>query len=135
MAAGQPSTREALYERIRTSSKDEVILEEMVRLGFWPASGTVPGDPADEIRRRGELQRQLDDLREKGRRLYNEKALIAEGLESPHRTQPLGDEDAARVFVEELCLSTDFTLRACARRVGRDAAGVKSDLGHVRLPG
>lgn len=78
MAAGQPSTREALYERIRTSSKDEVILEEMVRLGFWPASGTVPGDPADEIRRRGELQRQLDDLREKGRRLYNEKALIAE---------------------------------------------------------
>ena len=32
MAAGQPSTREALYERIRTSSKDEVILEEMVRI-------------------------------------------------------------------------------------------------------
>ena len=76
MASGQPSTREALYERIRTSSKDEVILEEMVRLGFWPASGEVPSDPADDIRRRGELQRQLDDLREKGRRLYNEKALI-----------------------------------------------------------
>ena len=78
MAAGQPSTREALYERIRSSSKDEVILEEMIRLGFWPASGEVPNDPADEIRRRGELQRQLDDLREKGRRLYNEKVLIAE---------------------------------------------------------
>ncbi len=78
MAAGQPSTREALYDRIRSSSKDEVILEEMIRLGFWPASGEVPNDPADEIRRRGELQRQLDELREKGRRLYNEKALMNE---------------------------------------------------------
>lgn len=76
--ASQPSTREALYQRIRESSKDEVILEEMIRLGFWPASGDVPNDPADEIRRRGDLQRQLDDLREKGRRLYNEKALINE---------------------------------------------------------
>lgn len=78
MASGQPSTREALYDRIRSSSKDEVILEEMIRLGFWPASGQVPADPADDIRRRGELQRQLDDLREKGRRLYNEKALVNE---------------------------------------------------------
>jgi retron-type reverse transcriptase len=76
--ASQPTTREALYERIRASSKDEVILEEMIRLGFWPASGEVPNDPAEEIRRRGELQRQLEDLREKGRRLYNEKALINE---------------------------------------------------------
>ncbi|MBL9105460.1 MAG: RNA-directed DNA polymerase [Myxococcales bacterium] len=76
--ASQPSTREALYQRIRESSKDEVILEEMIRLGFWPAAGDVPNDPADEIRRRGELQRQLDELREKGRRLYNEKALINE---------------------------------------------------------
>lgn len=49
----------------------------------------------------------------------DEKELIAEVIETPHRAQPLGDEDAARVFVEELCLSTDFTLRACARRVGR----------------
>jgi RNA-directed DNA polymerase len=76
--ASQPSTREALYQRIRESSKDEVILEEMIRLGFWPARGEVPGDPADEIRQRGELQRQLDELREKGRRLYNEKAMIAD---------------------------------------------------------
>ncbi len=78
MASGQPSTREALYDRIRSSSKDEVILEEMIRLGFWPASGEQPNDPADEIRRRGELQRQLDELRAKGSRLYDEKALIAD---------------------------------------------------------
>ena len=76
MASGQPSTREALYDRIRSSSKDEVILEEMIRLGFWPTAGQVPNDPADEIRRRGELQQQLSELRAKGQRLYNEKALM-----------------------------------------------------------
>ncbi len=74
----QPSTREELYERIRNSSKDEVILEEMVRLGFWPASNGQPNDPADEIRRRGELQRKLADLRKKVGRLYNEQRLIAD---------------------------------------------------------
>ncbi len=77
MASGQPSTREALYERIRSSSKDEVILEEMVRLGFWPSQQS-PNDPADEIRRRGDLSRQLTELRLKGQRLYNETALIGE---------------------------------------------------------
>jgi RNA-directed DNA polymerase len=76
--AGQPTSREALYERIRSTSKEEVILEEMIRLGFWPAQGTVPHDPAEEIRRRGELERQLAELREKSRKLYNEKVLIAE---------------------------------------------------------
>lgn len=76
--AGQPTSREALYERIRTTSKEEVILEEMIRLGFWPAQGESPRDPADEIRRRGELERQLAELRQKTSRLYNEKALLAE---------------------------------------------------------
>src|SRR5690606_3264204 len=76
--AGQPTTREALYERIRASSKDEVILEEMVRLGFWPAQGQLPRDPAEDIRRRSELERQLNELRRRASSLYNEKALLAE---------------------------------------------------------
>jgi RNA-directed DNA polymerase len=71
-------TRQELYDRIRESSKDEVILEEMVRLGFWPAAGQVPHDPADEIRRRGELQRQLDALRTEQARLGNVEAIKRE---------------------------------------------------------
>ena len=50
-------TRQELYDRIRQSSKEEVVLEEMIRLGFWPRQGERPSDPADEIRRRGELER------------------------------------------------------------------------------
>ncbi|MCA9635565.1 MAG: hypothetical protein KC420_05960, partial [Myxococcales bacterium] len=72
----RPTTRQELYERIRASSKDEVILEEMIRLGFWPAQGEMPTDPAEDIRRRGEIERQLEELRRKASRLYNEKSLI-----------------------------------------------------------
>ena len=74
----RPRTREELYERMRQTSRQEVILEEMIRLGFWPAQGQIPQDPADEIRRRAELKRQLDELRAENRRLHNEDALLKE---------------------------------------------------------
>ncbi len=70
--------RQALYDRIRTSSKDEVVLEEMIRLGFWPARGTVPLDPGDEIRERGEIERELAALRTEQSRLHNIEALKKE---------------------------------------------------------
>lgn len=71
----QPSSRQELYDRIRESSRDEVILEEMIKLGFWPRDGKMPEDPADEIRRKGELGRQLRALATEQRRLENEEAL------------------------------------------------------------
>lgn len=76
--AEPPRTRQELYERIVTTSKDEVVLQEMIRLGFWPAAGTLPEDPADEVRQRAELQRQLSRLHDQNRHLYNEQALIKE---------------------------------------------------------
>lgn len=70
--------RQALYDRIRATSKDEVVLEEMIRLGFWPARGEVPHDPADEIRARTEMQRELSALRTEQSRLGNLEALKKE---------------------------------------------------------
>ena len=72
------TTRQELYDRIRQSSKDEVILDEMIRLGFWPQKGTLPQDPADEIRRKGELRAELRALRSESTRLHNEAALKKE---------------------------------------------------------
>lgn len=72
------TTRQELYDRIRTSSKEEVILEEMIRLGFWPKKGEKPSDPADEIRRRGELERELNELTIENRKLQNVDALKKE---------------------------------------------------------
>ena len=71
-------TREEIWEAVRETSREEVILEEMVRLGFWPAEGTIPEDPADEIRHRGELQRELNELRSQFRKLHNEDQLLKE---------------------------------------------------------
>jgi RNA-directed DNA polymerase len=67
--------RQELYDRIRSSSKDTVVLEEMIRLGFWPARGTVPDDPAEEMHEAAELERQLAALRTEQSRLHNIEAL------------------------------------------------------------
>jgi RNA-directed DNA polymerase len=77
----QPRTRQEIYDRIRESSKDEYILEEMIRLGFWSSNQGLPNDPTDEIRRRGEIQRELDTLRTENRRLNDEAALKKEALQ------------------------------------------------------
>ncbi len=74
----QPSTRQELYDRIKESSKDEVILNEMIRLGFWPEQGSIPEDPADEVRKRTELEKQLRALRTEHSRLNNEDAIKRE---------------------------------------------------------
>lgn len=55
-------TRQQLYDRIRESSKDEVVLEEMIRLGYWPDGTDQPNLSDDLIRRRGEITRALGDL-------------------------------------------------------------------------
>lgn len=73
--ADQPATRQELYDRIRGSSRDEVILEEMIRLGFWPRNGELPHDPADEIRRQAELGRRLRELATEQKDLHNVEAL------------------------------------------------------------
>jgi RNA-directed DNA polymerase len=71
----QPKTRQELYDRIREVGKDRYILDEMIRYGFWPAQGEIPNDPADEVRRRNELQQELAKLRQESRILHDEKAL------------------------------------------------------------
>lgn len=67
----RPNTKQELYDRIRGSSKDEVVLEEMIRMGFWPDAGAVPEDPGDELRRIGELERRLQALAVAGTRMQD----------------------------------------------------------------
>lgn len=74
----QPKTREELYEKIKNSSKDSYILDDMIRLGFWPEKGEIPNDPADEIRRLSELNKKFIKLKEQNRNLSNEKKLLQE---------------------------------------------------------
>jgi RNA-directed DNA polymerase len=70
--------RQQLYDRIRESSKDEVILEEMIRLGFWPRGEGQPSAPEELIRRGGEISRELSELYKKQARWTDPERAIKE---------------------------------------------------------
>ncbi len=127
----RPTSREELYERIRRSSKDEVILEEMVRLGFWPREGAQPHDPADEIRRRGEIHRELSALQTETARLGNIEALKSEarrrGLQASRDKQK---ETKARRERERVARAEAWKQRQ-AKEIFYLGAGVSGGLSHT----
>ncbi len=124
--------RQSLYDRIRTSSKDEVVLEEMVRLGFWPARGVIPLDPADEIRERSDMERELAALRTEQSRLHNVEALkkellkrrLAESKAKQAETKARRErERVARAEAWKIAKSKDIVY------LGRGVSGGLSDKG------
>jgi retron-type reverse transcriptase len=48
--------------RIQQTSKDEVVLEEMIRHGFWSEGSDQPSLPAELIKQQGEVRRELESL-------------------------------------------------------------------------
>ncbi|MEM0967960.1 MAG: reverse transcriptase family protein [Verrucomicrobiota bacterium] len=73
-----PDPRQELYDRIRSSSKDEVILDEMIRLGFWEAGQGQPAMTEEWIRKKGELTRELQELVAKQNRWADKEKLLQE---------------------------------------------------------
>ncbi|MEO0557870.1 MAG: reverse transcriptase domain-containing protein, partial [Bacteroidota bacterium] len=74
----QPKTRQELYDRIRQTSRDELVLEEMKRFGFWEDDAETPSVPEQLITRRGELQRELRDLLKEKRLTEDRERLLKE---------------------------------------------------------
>lgn len=70
--------RQELYDRIRESSKDEVVLEEMKRMGFWSKNEGGPTVPELLIKKEGELNKELNKLYEEKRRYQNREAVLKE---------------------------------------------------------
>ncbi|MEO0740650.1 MAG: reverse transcriptase family protein [Bacteroidota bacterium] len=73
----QPKSRQELYKRIRETSRDELVLEEMKRFGFWDDSA-MPSPPETLIKRRGELQRELNELLREKRLVEDRERLLKE---------------------------------------------------------
>ena len=71
-------TRQQLYDRIRSSSKDEVVLEEMKRLGFWAKDDSVPSLPEMLIRQEGELRRELTELLAEQNKYRNKQQVLTD---------------------------------------------------------
>lgn len=71
-------TRQQIYDRIRQSSREEFILEEMQRLGFWPKNDNAPTLPEQLIKKEGELQRELSTLLQEKRKFEDKEAMLAQ---------------------------------------------------------
>ncbi len=75
--SNQPRSRQELYERIRQTSKEQFIFEEMVRLGFWtgghPHNNTVTKADRERL---AELNKEIQALRTEQSRLHNNAALL-----------------------------------------------------------
>lgn len=73
----QSLSRQQIYDRIKASSKDSYILEEMKRLGFWQETST-PSLPEQLIQKEVVLQKELQELLAKDRKYGNEEAMLRE---------------------------------------------------------
>lgn len=69
-------TRQELYDQIRQSSKEQVILDGMIRLGFWDSDSDMPSVPEQFIRRQTELQQELRSLLTEQRNLKDPKKML-----------------------------------------------------------
>ncbi|HHG85546.1 MAG TPA: RNA-directed DNA polymerase [Bacteroidetes bacterium] len=76
MADSSLNRRQELYDRIRSSSKDQVILEEMQKMGFWPDDSEEPSVPALYFKRELELSQELRDLVIKHRRFDDQAKML-----------------------------------------------------------
>ncbi|AFM05814.1 Retron-type reverse transcriptase [Bernardetia litoralis DSM 6794] len=70
-------TRQELYDRIRTTSKEAYILEEMKRLGFWGDS-EKPTLAEELINKQARLQKELSELNQKQRQYNSREAMLKE---------------------------------------------------------
>jgi retron-type reverse transcriptase len=76
--ADNRSIRQELYDRIRESSKDSVVLEEMKRMGFWANNEDGPTVPELLIKKEVELNKELQKLYEEKRKYQNKEAVLKE---------------------------------------------------------
>ncbi len=68
--------RQEIYDRVKNSTKDAVILEEMKKFGFWNEEEGQASLPEQLITQEAKLSKELHELLEKQRRYQNrEKAL------------------------------------------------------------
>lgn len=84
-------TRQQIYDRIRETSKDEFVLEEMKRLGFWGKKDGEPTVPELLIKKETELQKELNKLWEQQRKYQNKEAVLRE-----MRTKRMAESKAKR---------------------------------------
>lgn len=88
MSDGAKLTRQQLYQRIRETSKDEYILSEMKRLGFWPDNSAKPSLAESVLKEQTELAQKLRDLGQK-QGLYSDPEAALKALHKQRKEEAL----------------------------------------------
>lgn len=70
-------SKQQIYDRIKATSKDSYILEEMQRLGFWQ-SGSEPTLSEILIKQEAKVEKELNELLAQDRKFSNREAMILE---------------------------------------------------------
>jgi RNA-directed DNA polymerase len=70
-------SRQQIYDRIRATSKDSYILEEMQRLGFWESS-EMPGLSEVLIKREADASQELNNLLAQDRKYNSQELMLKE---------------------------------------------------------
>lgn len=96
MSESPKLTRQQIYERIRETSKEEYILAEMIRLGFWDASQEKPDLTAEFIAERAALQKKLASLGER-QRLYDDPQKALRELHKTRKKAALKKREQTRI--------------------------------------
>jgi len=78
MSDQQPRTREEVQKIIRETSREEFILSEMKRTGFWPSDSEKPSLSEKIIARRNELWIEMRELVAKERKIKDPEKLLKE---------------------------------------------------------
>ncbi|MCR6638334.1 MAG: hypothetical protein NVV82_04895 [Sporocytophaga sp.] len=69
-------TRQQLYERIKASGRNAVILEEMQRLGFWKSEDGASAIPEMLIHKEADLIKELNKLLQQQRIYQNREEAL-----------------------------------------------------------
>ncbi len=70
--------RQEITDRIQASSKEQFIVQEMIRMGFWPQGEGKPAMSEQWLARHHELQKELDALRAKQSKFADKASMLAE---------------------------------------------------------
>jgi len=76
--ADSRSKRQELYDRIRETSRQTVILEEMKKFGFWNPESGAHQLPDKLLSRQAELEKELHQLLQEDKKFRNREALLKE---------------------------------------------------------
>lgn len=88
-------TRQQLYDRIRETSKDEYILSEMKRLGFWEDS-EKPSLSEELIKEKAKLQKELNQLL-RSKRLMKDPLKALEMMHKERKKQALENRKKTKI--------------------------------------